>query len=100
MFDFKKLENLVEGAVHTVESLGLDKFKAEDLFTPEFLQKYTNFKNLQDMIQKSGFKGSAENLLHDLIQNPKWGEFIKEHTKFGNWQEMVQKAIAEFTSKK
>lgn len=100
MFDFKNLGNLVEGAIHKVEELGLDKFKAEDLFTPEFLQKYTNFSNLEDMVKKSGIKVTAGNLLHDIIQNPKWGEFIKEHTKFGNWEEMIQKAIAEFTAKK
>ena len=46
---------------------------------PESIFTMNVTSNLQEMIKTSGIQVAAENLLHDIVQNPKWSDFIKEH---------------------
>jgi len=70
-----------------------------ELFTPSFIQSYTQFPSFELMLEASGFSvESAE----DSLASPEteWDQFISQTTQFSNWQEMQKTAAAELMKKK
>jgi len=55
-----------------------------EIFTKEFLEKYSDFTDFADYEAKSKDLNLHEN-----------AEFIKQHTKFNTFQEMIDKGIEE-----
>jgi hypothetical protein len=76
---------------HTIE------FK--DLFTPEFMNKYTDYKSIGELLQSSGYTiNSSEDI--EKLPDMEWNEFIQKHTKFSNWKEMNQTALNEYFTRR
>lgn len=70
-----------------------------DLFTPSFIQNYTQFLSFELMLEASGFSvESAEDFL--AIPETEWDQFISQKTQFSNWQEMQKTAAVELMKKK
>ena len=70
-----------------------------ELFTPDFMQSYTQFQSFELMLEASGFSvESAEDFL--AIPETEWGQFVNQKTQFSNWQEMQETAAAELVKKK
>ncbi|MBD2081395.1 hypothetical protein [Leptolyngbya sp. FACHB-17] len=70
-----------------------------ELFTPGFIQSYTQFQSFELMLEASGFSvESAEDFLS--IPEAEWNQFISQKTRFSNWQEMQKTAAAELMKKK
>ncbi len=65
-----------------------------ELMPDDFIRKYTDFQNLQAMLDASGIE-----TLED-IGNEKFSTFISAHTEFRTWEEMVTLAYAEYTRRK
>jgi hypothetical protein len=70
-----------------------------ELFPPDFMRRFTDFLDLDEMFKASGFHvESTEDFAK--IPDDAWDRFIAERTLFGNWHEMQEKAGGEWVSKK
>ncbi len=74
------------------------RVKLAELCPPSFMRKYTDFHNIQNMFDQSGFKIETENDL-ESIPPDKLNAFIREKTRFSSWQEMLDKAAAEWAQR-
>jgi len=71
----------------------------EDLFPPEFMRRYTDFKSIDEMFTELGTPiESAEDLKN--IPEAKWEAFVKERTRFATWNAMQAKAGEEFIERR
>ena len=62
-----------------------------ELLTPEFLQSYSSFRNVNDMFANSGFFiETAEDFAR--IPQKDWDAFIRAKTSFSSWKELSQAA--------
>lgn len=77
----KELEGLEQRAK---ELNGTHELKFEEILTSEFMNKYTDYSSITEMLDASGFKIES-NEDFDKIPVDKLDEFIKEHTRFPSW---------------
>jgi hypothetical protein len=90
----------LEDLKRRAESLhGEHEVKIGDLLTPDFIQRFTDFMNVDEMFAASGFKLESQKDLEAIPQDL-LDAFIRERTLFGCWSEMMQKATEEWTAKK
>jgi hypothetical protein len=67
----------------------------EDLFPPEFMRRYTDFKSIEEMLEASGHSvDSTEDF--EAIPAAEWDAVVKARTRFATWKEMQQKAGEEY----
>ncbi len=92
----RKLEQIKRNAE---ELSGEHVIPFSDLFTSEFMDNYTDFESIDELIRSSGFpiQSSAD---IEKLPNDEWNDFIQKHTRFSNWTEMVQTAGKEYFAKK
>jgi hypothetical protein len=82
-----------------LSEVNLDYIKKE-LLTTDFMEKYTNFKNFEEMIKSSGFKIENEIEFKDATETLKWNEHIVKNSNFKNWKEMLRTSVIERASRK
>ena len=71
----------------------------EDLFPPEFMRRYTDFKTIDEMADASGWKvESTEDF--EAIPDAEWDAFVKARTRFEDWEEMQGKAAEEYATRR
>lgn len=70
-----------------------------ELFSKEFLEKYSCFSNFDEMIDSSGFKLENENDFDKLSENEDWEFFIVKNTSFASFEEMKNEAAKEYVYK-
>jgi hypothetical protein len=107
MSDFKvSIEGLedVNDALDTfnkkLDDLASEKtIPLSELFTPQFLSKYTSFTSLEDMVQKSGFKVETQEDF-ESIPEKEWNTFIISHSQFSSWEEMMETGSQEWAQRK
>jgi hypothetical protein len=92
----KELEGLEQRAK---DLNGTHELKFEEILTSEFMNKYTDYFSINEMLDASGFKIES-NEDFDKIPVDKLDEFIKEHTRFPSWEEMIGTAGEEFVVRK
>lgn len=68
----------------------------QDLFTPQFMQKYTNIASIEVFVRELGKKDFTQ---IEQIATNKIDEFVNKETKFASWAEMQQKAVSEYMMK-
>lgn len=70
-----------------------------DLFTAEFMQQYTQFKSIDELLSSGGFVVNSE---EDYVAIP--DEEIDAHvaktTRFSSWKEMLTDAIEAYNLKR
>jgi hypothetical protein len=69
-----------------------------ELFTPTFMARYTDFASIADLIAESGFRIEAVGDL-SRVDEKTWDAFIARSTRFGSWEAMQQAAFAEWNTK-
>lgn len=89
-----KLQKELENQVKKIEELG-GNVPFVELFPETFMTTYTNFKNIQDFVDKSGF--DFENM--ETINATELDNFVREHTSFPNWEEMKNQAAEIWVNK-
>jgi hypothetical protein len=63
----------------------------DELFPPEFMRRYTDFKSIEEMLGACGTRiESAED--SKRIPDAEWNKFVSERTKFKTWDDMQAKA--------
>jgi hypothetical protein len=92
----KKLEKLQEG----IEELeGENQVPFDELFPPEFMEKYTSFESIEQMLEESDFKLDTNNDFENLPDKD-WDEYVAKNTQFDTWNSMLEEASTEWVSKK
>jgi hypothetical protein len=92
----KEFQRNLDKITKELDSLKEQTSTFEELFSPAFMTKYTQFKTIEDMVEKSPIKGEKK---EDFISE-KWNKFVKEETSFQSWAEMLAKAGEEYFGKK
>lgn len=88
----KKLNDLANRA----KSLdGTQQIPVNELLTPAFISKYSNFSSAQEF-----FDASKIESLEGLEENSEWNQFVKENSSFESWQEMLNQAGVEWVQEK
>ncbi|MFD1774621.1 hypothetical protein [Paenibacillus rhizophilus] len=107
---FGDLKGLIEkakspgGLMEIAKSLPLDqllqKLPLDSLLTPEFMQKYTPFQSIGELLEKAGL-GSAGDSAQRIAEVPqdKLDNQVKETTSFGSMQQLLQKAVEYYQSR-
>lgn len=62
---------------------------ASELYNDDFIQKYSKFHSLDEILEKEGY---CQDDLYNLTDDQK-DNIIDTHTEFSNWQEMKSAAI-------
>ena len=73
------------------ELKGQHEIRFSKLFVPEFMEKYTAFSTIEELLQASTFDIKTNEDFKN-IPDKEWDEFIKETTEFSSWEEMVKEA--------
>lgn len=68
----------------------------DELFSKEFLEKYSAFSSFDEMIDMSGFKLENEEDFSKLSENEDWEFFIIKNTSFNSFEEMENEAAKEY----
>jgi hypothetical protein len=92
----KRLEQLKQNAEGSSGEHTVPYF---DLFAPEFMAEYTNFKSIDEMFQAGGFKIRSNEDLKKIPED-EWNGFIQKHTQFQEWDEMIKAAWKKYFVKK
>ncbi len=71
----------------------------EVLFDDTFMQNYTSFQNIQELLKNSGFTISS-NEDFQKVPDQEWNEYIQKVTEFPNWEEMKQTTGVQYMKKK
>jgi DNA-directed RNA polymerase subunit M/transcription elongation factor TFIIS len=73
------------------------KVLIKNLFTNQFMKKYTRFPTLSEFLEGCGFVKLEESLLAyqeiSKIPKRKWDVYIRKNTCFQTWDQMFEKAV-------
>ncbi|WP_046214138.1 hypothetical protein [Paenibacillus wulumuqiensis] len=108
LFDTKGKSTMTTGGNGIMDMLNklpldkiIQKLPLEKLLTPEFMQKYTSFKSVGEMLQKMGLgsnNDSANQVM--LVPKDKMDNQLSQNTQFSSLQQMLQKAAEFYASRK
>ena len=101
-FELKGLEELsknLDKITKELESFKDQRVTFNQLFQPAFMAKYTQFRTINEMVEKSPFKVESEEDFKN-IPDKEWDNYVKEKTSFQSWDEMMSKAGQEYLGKK
>jgi len=93
----KELKRKLEEFARRAQDLEAKKeVVLSELLPPDFLQRNTQFRALDDLFKASGFSVSS---LEDFEKIPEaqWDAFIAKHTRFTTWDQMFRAALEEWT---
>jgi hypothetical protein len=90
----RKLANLARRAENASGSVAF-----EELFPPEFMRRYTEFKTIDDMFAASPWTvESAEDF--ERVPEQEWNRYVSDKTKFKTWNDMQAKAGEEYLERR
>ncbi len=89
----KKFEKALDDQINKVNTLG-KKIPFEDLFNERFMNRYTNFKNIDSFVEESNFDFNDIESIDEFDLN----EFVKNNTIFSDWNAMKNKAAEIWVS--
>ncbi|HKJ66328.1 MAG TPA: hypothetical protein VKA68_00080 [bacterium] len=91
----ENLDALTEEARRMLETRNVPVY---ELFTPEFIQEYTEFADLQSLFDSNEFAiHSPEDF--GTIPDDQWDAYITGNTDFSDWAEMLQTAVEEWVER-
>ena len=93
---FDKIKRELEKIQSKAKELkGTNNVPFKELFSQEFLRKYTNFSSLDDMFKKSGFTVNSQEDFKN-IPDEAWDKFISDNSHFKSWKKMFDAAMKEW----
>jgi hypothetical protein len=104
-----KLRKRMDNLHKDIDIMKGDKFRLseinfeyirKELLIPEFMEKYTDFKNFDKMIESSRFKIDNEIEFGDVTDTEDWNGYVHKNTVFKNWKEMLRKSVIERATRK
>jgi hypothetical protein len=71
----------------------------EDLFPPEFMRRYTNFKSIEEMLVGFGAPITSTEEF-ERIPDAEWDVYVSAKTRFKSWDEMQFQAGQEYAERR
>jgi hypothetical protein len=93
--DMSGLKKLAENAK---KMHGTSEVKFTDVMTPEFISNCSQFENLEQLFDSSGFKVESKKDFAAIPDN-EWEEFIVNNTSFDSWEEMQKHAMTAYAKR-
>lgn len=84
---FDELERKAKEA----ERRGAAGIQLKDLFSSNFMTKYSDFRSIDEMVQASGVIVKSIEDFNEISE-----QFISSHTRFSSWKEMLDTASAQW----
>jgi hypothetical protein len=97
---FDELQRKLQELASRAEKLDGDhSVPMSELFPPDFMRRFTDFPDIDEMFEASGFRiESTEDFAK--VPDDAWDTFVAERTLFASWHEMQEKAAGEWAAKK
>jgi hypothetical protein len=70
-----------------------------DLFPPDFMNRYTKFGSIDDMVAASGHHVTSSEEFEQIPQAA-WNEFVRANTSFADWEAMKAQAGQELAERR
>ncbi len=97
---FDKLQRKLKQMEKAAKELhGTHSVSFADLFTPSFMQKYTQFQSFEDFLSSSGFEVNSQEDF-EAIPDKDMDAYVAKTTDFETWEDMLLKATEKYTFKK
>lgn len=97
---FDKLQNRLKQMEKGIKELeGHNHVSFDDLFTSEFMWKYTNFSSLDELLNAGNFKVQSQEDFESIPEN-ELDSHIASTTKFKSWENMLSEATSQYAIKK
>jgi hypothetical protein len=78
---------------------GTHSVRLRDLFNPDFMERYTEFSSIDEMVESSGFDVESADDFKRILDDG-WDTFVASRTRFRTWKQMLAKAGEEYIVKK
>ncbi|MGM0411108.1 MAG: hypothetical protein ACQEQF_10150 [Bacillota bacterium] len=85
--NFEEVQEEIENKVKKSEG----NINFEELFSPSFMKKHTNFNSIEEMLNDSPFTIESEEDF-DAIPENELNQFVNKNSKFNTWEDMAEKA--------
>jgi hypothetical protein len=99
MSNLHKDIDVMKGDDFRLTEINLEYIQKE-LLNSDFMQKYTDFKSFDMMIESSNFKMENEIEFGDVTDTAEWDEYVNRNTEFKNWKDMLRKSVLERATRK
>lgn len=96
----KKLQKELKQMQRAAKELeGTHEVPFSDLFTSEFMRKYTPYDSIDALLEAGGFHAETSEEF-DAIPEDLFDKHIATTTRFRSWQEMLDTATEQYISRK
>lgn len=95
--NFEKELKRLQKAAEKLE--GKHSVSFAELFTTEFMQKYTPYESLEELFVTGGFEVNSKEDL-EAIPDEEMDTHVAQTTKFDSWEDMQSAAVKNYTVKK
>jgi len=97
---FDKLEKELRRMESAAKELSEEReVSFEELFNPDFMSEYTEFKSFKELLESGGFKvNSVEDFA--AIPDDEFDEHILRTTSFDKWEDMQKTAEIKYFERK
>ena len=70
----------------------------EELFTPDFMRRHTDFEDMEAMVAASGHEARTTEDF-EAIPRTQWDALVRARTRFASWDAMRGKAAEEYAER-
>lgn len=73
----------------------------EEIFTPEFMKRYTKSRDFEEILLESGFvncENPFNQEIFEAIPDEEWDEYISKNTSYSTWEDILKKASEDYIS--
>ena len=92
----KQLKKMEKGAKELSQT---KKVPFSELFPTSFMQKYTSFSSMNELLEAGGFHIESEEDFK-AIPDDAFDKHIATTTNFKNWEDMLREASSQYAAKK
>lgn len=90
-----KLEEMQKGAERLE---GEQEVPLEDLLTPQFMRRFTEFGSVEEMFEASEWEVESQEDFK-AIPEERWDAFIADHSRFADWGTMLDEAGKDWATR-
>jgi hypothetical protein len=71
----------------------------EDLFTANFMRRYTDYGTISDFLDNCGYPANTTEEF-SAIPDAEFDKYVAANTRFSTWEKMLEKATDDYIVKK
>ena len=94
-----EIGKLIDNIENMVKN-GIPSLPIQEVFTEKLMKEYTDFDNVDDFFEESGYIDNLEIVFENDFQDEEFEEFVKKNSKFDCFQEMIETFVSDMIEKK